>query len=332
MYAGFETFGLSSDSYSVWINGSGSPANTKGTVSFGTAAAAFSGAGGLSVVLTRAAGVDWHAQLVSPRLKLLTGSIYTFCVWARLKPRPGQDTSAQATVALYDSSTSVVYTWHKANITATWQQLCLPRAAKPEGQAGKTTWAEFKVNFGTAVNTFYFDHATIRPDIMSANFESSSSSEGYRVYVRSSGNASADAQVSYAFGAREAAYSGGGGFTATVTRVTGIDWHVQLMSPRLELLTGKLYTFCIWVRLAPGPGQDTSTRITAYLQDSTIQTVYVRHLQNITITWQQLCVPHAAKPKGQGGVTWVEFKVVMGAAVNTYHFDQAVITAEEALP
>ncbi|KXZ51321.1 hypothetical protein GPECTOR_13g808 [Gonium pectorale] len=331
MYAGFEAAGSSSDNYSVWINDSGSPANAKGTFSFGTAAAAFTGAAGLSVSLTRTTGVEWNAQLAGPRLELLTGKLYTFCVWACLKPRPVQATPAQASVVLYDSTTQTVYARHQTNITATWKQLCAPRAAKPEGLASSATWGQFKVNFGTAVDTFYFDHATIRPSVMTAGFESSgSTSDGYRVYTYSSGNASADAKVTYAFGDREATYSGGGGFAATVSRATGTYWHVQLVGPRLELLAGKLYTFCVWARLKPGPGQDTSTRVTALLQDTTILTAYARYQTNITITWQQLCLPRAAKPEGQGGVVWAEFKLSIGAAVNTYNFDQAAITVEEA--
>ncbi|KXZ43781.1 hypothetical protein GPECTOR_80g141 [Gonium pectorale] len=187
----------------------------------------------------------------SPAFEVFVGRQYTFCVWARVQAGP-----VTVSITLQDSSTFATYAWQQSTLTTTWQQICQPRAAKPATQTG-TNFAQFKINFGTALTTFYFDQATI----------------------------------------------------------TG---------PRMELLTGYSFTFCIFGRLSGGAGQPTTATVNLSLQDSDTNAVYASGNVGLTTSWVQRCLS-GAKPAGQG-TTWAQFKVNMGTAVATFHFDQATIT------
>jgi hypothetical protein len=72
----------------------------------------------------------------------------------------------------------------------------------------------------------------------------------------------APAQAAATFGAPAAAYSGAGGLQLDIAAVSTTSWHIQLMSANFEPFIGRLYTFCVWARIASATPANMTTWLT----------------------------------------------------------------------
>ncbi len=108
-----------------------------------------------------------------------------------------------------------------------------------------------------------------------------------------------------------------------VTKVSTQNWHVQLMDPTWMAKIGYVYHFSIWTR-ADSPRNAT---ISVY-GDAASQYTYRTSTQiALTTEWQQFHQIFTSDAEGAGRIN---FALVLGGAIGTYDFDDAVLTETPA--
>ncbi|KAG2494043.1 hypothetical protein HYH03_007689 [Edaphochlamys debaryana] len=163
------------------------------------------------------------------------------------------------------------------------------------------------------------------PNLYPSSFDTTAEpNDGYRMYYEESDPpASTDPTVVYAFGDPSAAYGGTkGGLMVNVIKRPGIyDWHVQLLGPEFEVETGKLYTWCLWIRLASDSPAATTTNWFVLQNMTTWEWLGAKEF-TITRTWAEYCLSNVGKPADKAMYKHIAgFRIIMGDVEAKWHID-----------